>query len=71
VVKPLPLPEVIALKEAADYLKIGSSTLYRMANSGVIPGFRVGSGWRFAVETLDTWRLRQERPKLPLRKWRH
>jgi excisionase family DNA binding protein len=45
--------------EAADYLKIHRSTLYKMLRRGEIPGFRIGSDWRFSKETIDRWRIGQ------------
>jgi len=68
---PIDLPQVLALKEAADYLNIGRSTLYRMAENGQIPAFRVGWGWRFTVTTLDKWRFERDSGAHLLERWRH
>jgi hypothetical protein len=27
-----------------------------------IPAFRIGSDWRFNIETIDRWRRQQEKP---------
>ena len=59
-VRPQPLPRILAIKEAAEYLHVGPMTLWRLAQRGEIPAFRVGWGWRFSVETLDRWRFEQE-----------
>ncbi len=45
----------LKLKEAAKYLKIGRSTLYKLANGEKIPAHRAGREWRFDAEELDPW----------------
>lgn len=42
-------------EEAADYLQIHPRTITRMAKTGQIPGFRIGSHWRFRKIDLDEW----------------
>jgi excisionase family DNA binding protein len=45
----------MTVKEAAVYLRVHRSTIYRLLQSGVLPGaFRVGSDWRILRSTLDT-----------------
>jgi excisionase family DNA binding protein len=48
---------VLTVKEVADYLHVHQSTIYRMLKRSQLPAFRVGSDWRFNVETIDRWRL--------------
>jgi len=45
----------LKLKEAANYLKMGRSTLYKLANKGEIPAHKAGREWRFDAEELDKW----------------
>ena len=45
----------LTLEEAAQYLKIGKSTLYDLARKGKIPAHKMGRAWRFDVEELDAW----------------
>jgi len=45
----------LTLEEAAKHLKIGKSTIYRLARSGGLPAHRVGRIWRFDAEELDEW----------------
>lgn len=45
----------LTLEEAAKHLKIGKSTIYRLAREGDLPAHRVGRVWRFDVEELDKW----------------
>jgi excisionase family DNA binding protein len=35
------------------------STIYRLLKKGQLPGFKIGSDWRFNVEAIDQWRLQQ------------
>ena len=51
--------KVMTVKEMADYLGVHSSTIYKLLKKHQIPGFRVGSDWRFNVEEVDRWRLAQ------------
>jgi excisionase family DNA binding protein len=45
----------LTLEDAAKHLKIGKSTIYRLARAGDLPAHRVGRIWRFDVEELDSW----------------
>jgi excisionase family DNA binding protein len=40
---------------AASYLQIHPRTLIRMARSGEIPAFQIGTHWRFRRSDLDEW----------------
>lgn len=57
--------EVLTIKEVAEYLKVNERTIYRLAASNDLPGFRVGNAWRFKRSDLDTWVLKQtEQPTI-------
>lgn len=51
---------VMTVAELADYLKMKVVTIYKHAQEGKIPGFKVGSRWRFKKETIDEWIQDQE-----------
>ena len=51
---------VMTVKELADYLKMKEVTIYKHAQGGKIPCFKVGSKWRFKKETIDKWIEKQE-----------
>ena len=51
--------EILTVKELADYLKIAEKTAYRFASEGKVPGFKVGSAWRFKKTEIDAWIKRQ------------
>lgn len=56
--------KVMTLREVSEYLKVHPSTIYRQLKRGLIPAFKVGSDWRFNIESIDRWRLGQDAPKL-------
>lgn len=47
--------EVLTAQEASDYLKIALSTLYRYAQKGKIPHFKMGNLLRFKKSVLNKW----------------
>ena len=47
--------EIMTVKEVAEYLKIAEKTAYRFAADKKIPGFKVGSAWRFKKTEIDKW----------------
>jgi excisionase family DNA binding protein len=49
----------MTVRELADYLRVHPTTVYRQLKLGELPAFRVGSDWRFNVESIDRWRLVQ------------
>jgi len=51
----------LTIDELADYLKMGRTKLYRMAQDGEIPASKVGSQWRFDREEIDQW-MKSQRP---------
>jgi len=52
------LPPVLTLLEVARYLRVHPSTIYRLLKSNQLPGFKVGSDWRFNLEEIDKFRFR-------------
>ena len=47
--------DIMTVKDLALYLKIAEKTAYRFALEGKIPGFKVGSAWRFRKAEIDKW----------------
>ena len=45
--------KILTTKELAAYLKLTEVTIYKYANEGKIPGFKIGSRWRFDKEKID------------------
>lgn len=50
-----PDSEILTLDEVAVYLKARKKTLYRLAQQGEIPGFKLGGTLRFRGSKLDHW----------------
>ena len=45
----------LKLKDAAEYLKMGRSTMYKLLHEGKLPAHKAGREWRFDAEELDKW----------------
>lgn len=41
--------------EVAAYLRLPQSTVYKLAQDKVLPGFKVGKHWRFRREAILEW----------------
>ena len=46
---------IMTIEETAKYLKIGKSSLYKMAREGKIPAVKIANQWRFRKEDIDKW----------------
>ncbi len=46
---------VLTVDEAAAYLRIPKSSLYKLAQEGKIPAQKVGRHWRFHRDAIDEW----------------
>jgi len=42
-------------EEVSNYLRIPQSTIYKLAQDKVLPGFKVGKHWRFRRDTIINW----------------
>lgn len=47
--------EVLTIRDVAEVLKVGTKTVYTMAQSGELPAFKVGGQWRFLRADIDRW----------------
>ena len=55
---------LMTLQEVAAYLRVHTSTVYRLLNEGKLPAFKFGSDWRFNRENIDAWvKKQQTRPE--------
>jgi len=52
--------KVMTVEEIAEYLRVHKSTVYRLLRRGGIPAFKLGSDWRFNIETINDWRRERE-----------
>lgn len=46
---------ILTIKDVANYLKVNERTIYRLAASGELPGFKVGNSWRFKQNELEQY----------------
>ena len=46
---------ILTIKDVADYLKVNERTIYRLAASSELPGFKVGNSWRFKQSELEQY----------------
>jgi excisionase family DNA binding protein len=51
---------MLTVEEVADYLRVSRSTICRLLKRKELPGFKVGSDWRFNVEAIDRWLAERE-----------
>jgi excisionase family DNA binding protein len=49
------LTTVLTIDDLAEYLKISKSTLYKLAQDGLLPGQKIGRHWRFHRQAVDEW----------------
>ena len=52
----------LTIDELAEYLKMGRTKLYRLAQEGKMPTSKVGGQWRFDREEIDRW-MKTMQPK--------
>ncbi|MAD65535.1 helix-turn-helix domain-containing protein [Haliea sp.] len=57
--------QVLTIKDVADYLKVNERTIYRLAASGELPGFKVGNSWRFKQSELEQYITAQHNRNTP------
>jgi excisionase family DNA binding protein len=50
-----PMPDIMNVHQAAEYLGVSSDTLYRYATAGTVPAFKLGNRWRFSKTMIDAW----------------
>jgi len=46
---------VMNIDDLAKYLKLPKPTVYRLAQSGELPGRKAGRQWRFHKDAIDKW----------------
>ena len=45
----------LTVEEVAMRFGVNTATVYRLAQQGKLPGFKVGAQWRFSAEMLERW----------------
>jgi excisionase family DNA binding protein len=54
-----PSDQIFTIKELSEHLRVHPTTIYRLLRQGRLPGFRVGSNWRFSREAIEQWEREQ------------
>jgi excisionase family DNA binding protein len=64
--------EIFTIKELSEHLRVHPTTIYRLLRQGRLPGFRVGSNWRFNRAVIEQWeKLQALEPQAPTGRGRH
>ncbi len=45
----------LSIEQVAKRFGVNPTTVYRLAQRGVLPGFKIGNQWRFSEEMLELW----------------
>jgi excisionase family DNA binding protein len=51
----------MTVRDVAIFLNVDEKTVYRLAQRGELPGFKVAGTWRFKREDIDQWVEEQKR----------
>ena len=52
--------QILTTRELCEYLKLTEVTIYKYVTEGKIPGFKVGSRWRFDKDHIDEFLKNKE-----------
>jgi len=44
--------KIVTAKELSEFLKLTESTIYKLAATGELPGFKIGDSWRFDMDEI-------------------
>jgi len=53
--------QALTVRDVAAYLNVDEKTIYRLAQRGELPGFKVAGAWRFQSVDLQRWIERRKR----------
>jgi excisionase family DNA binding protein len=60
---------VLTLDEAAEFLKVHPSTVYRLFKKKQIPAFKIGADWRFNAESIERGINEREQAEVFHKNW--
>jgi excisionase family DNA binding protein len=52
---------IMTVHDVASYLRLSEAKVYRLANEGCFPSFRLGKSWRFRRDLIDEWIIEETR----------
>ncbi len=50
----------MTVRDVAGLLSVDEKTIYRLAQLGKLPGFKVAGAWRFQFEDIQNWITKQK-----------
>ena len=53
-------PPAMTVRDVAGFLAVDEKTIYRLAQQGKLPGFKVAGTWRFQPQDIQGWIDRQK-----------
>jgi excisionase family DNA binding protein len=60
----MPMPPIVepamTVRDVAAFLNVDEKTIYRLAQKGDLPGFKVLGSWRFQKPDLESWIQRKK-----------
>ncbi|MGD8584423.1 MAG: helix-turn-helix domain-containing protein [Chloroflexota bacterium] len=54
--------DILTVQEAAEYLKLAQSTIYRLCQNNQLPARKIGGAWRLSRRGLDEWIANYDNP---------
>lgn len=48
-------PPAMTVRDVASFLSVDEKTIYRLAQQGKLPGFKVAGTWRFLLQDIQEW----------------
>ena len=61
-------PAVLTVRDVAAYLAVDEKTVYRLAQRGELPGFKVAGTWRFKQADIEAWIEKQKARSLRMKR---
>ncbi len=59
------LEPAMTVREVATFLNVDEKTIYRLAQKGELPGFKVAGAWRFQRTDIQRWIDARKGPSAP------
>lgn len=51
----------LTVEEVAERFGVNATTVYRLVQTGKLPGIKIGKQWRFSAARLEEWAADRER----------
>ena len=57
------MTKIVTAKELGEFLRLSEGTVYTLARTGEIPGFKIGDSWRFDIDEVIHLIKKRKKPK--------